>query len=324
MKPQTTSPDSLKAATREHRGSGIRQRVLADVKLPSNWQSFLRVNENKQEFFEFLSKQLLSTCKKHVVVTIGKSAANNFSHDMSSIMPCCQEEADTRLMLHCKDAVSCGHKTVSIRTVDSDVVAIAVEVFEQIQPDELWMAFGTGKKYRFIPIHELVVSLGSLKALSLPFFHAFTGCDTTSSFSSRGKKSAWDAWTSYPAVTEAFTQLMQNPDQTDRFFGTLQRFVVVMYDRSSSATEVSEIYLCEEALWSHKDMVLMFQPYIFIAYASAASPAQLVNVPTEVHAQSCSLEVNLHSQADSVTRASIFAKSVHLLICCKCNVSGLA
>ena len=109
---------------------------------------------------------------------------------MSLIKPCSQEEADTRLLLHCKDEVVCGHKIVSIRTVDSHVVAIAVGVFEQILADELWIAFGTGKKYRFIPIHELVASLGSMKALSLPFFHAFTGCDTTSSFSSRGKKSA--------------------------------------------------------------------------------------------------------------------------------------
>ena len=38
--------------------------------------------------------------------------------------------------------------------------------------------------------------------------------------------------------------------------------------------------------------------------------AQLVNAPTQVHVQSCSLEFHLHSQADSLTQASILTRSV--------------
>ena len=36
-------PDSLKKATREQRGTGIRRRVAASSHVPGNWQSFLRV-----------------------------------------------------------------------------------------------------------------------------------------------------------------------------------------------------------------------------------------------------------------------------------------
>ena len=46
---------------------------------------------------------------------------------------------------------------------------------------ELWIAFGTGKHFRYIPCHELAGQLGE-NALVLPIFHALTGCDTVSFF----------------------------------------------------------------------------------------------------------------------------------------------
>ena len=51
-------PNSLKANTREKRGTGIRRRVEAASNVPSNWQSFLRVNENKAELFHMLAEEV--------------------------------------------------------------------------------------------------------------------------------------------------------------------------------------------------------------------------------------------------------------------------
>ena len=48
-------PNSLKSSTRTKRGTGTRKRVLPDSKIPANWQSFLRLEENKQELFKFLA-----------------------------------------------------------------------------------------------------------------------------------------------------------------------------------------------------------------------------------------------------------------------------
>ena len=47
-----------------------------------------------------------------------------------------------------------------------------------------WIAFGAGKhfRYRYIAAHELAAALGENKAKTLAVFHAFAGCDTTSSF----------------------------------------------------------------------------------------------------------------------------------------------
>ena len=44
----------------------------------------------------------------------------------------------------------------------------------------------------------------------LPFFHALTGCDTTSSFKGKAKKSAWQTWKSFQAATPIFEELSQS------------------------------------------------------------------------------------------------------------------
>jgi hypothetical protein len=54
----------------------------------------------------------------------------------------------------------------------------------------LWTTFGKGKDLRWIPIHDIVRSLGP-RSKALPFFHAFRGCDTVSAFVGKGKKTAW-------------------------------------------------------------------------------------------------------------------------------------
>ena len=51
---------------------------------------------------------------------------------------------------------------------------------------------GTGKHFRYVPVHEIARSLGPDKSQTLPIFHDYTGCDTVSSFHTKSKKSAWD------------------------------------------------------------------------------------------------------------------------------------
>lgn len=88
-----------------------------------------------------------------------------------------------------------GHSRVSIhvRTVDTNVVVLAVASAQRLDPDELWIAFGVGKNFRFFAAHEIAKTL----VIALPMFHAFTGCDTVSFFGGKGKKTAWDTWKAY-------------------------------------------------------------------------------------------------------------------------------
>ena len=54
--------------------------------------------------------------------------------DLSSLAPCSHEEADTRLFLHVADAARKGCKKICVLTVDTDVVVIAIAMFQDDQP----------------------------------------------------------------------------------------------------------------------------------------------------------------------------------------------
>ena len=103
------------------------------------------------------------------------------------------------MLLHASHASQHGHQKILIRTVDTDVVVLAVYIAQRLPTDnQLWLAFGTGKKFRYLAAHEMTAALGPQKALALPMFHALTGCDTVSSFAGHGKKAAWAVWAVLP------------------------------------------------------------------------------------------------------------------------------
>jgi len=125
-----------------------------------------------------------------------------FQHPMQN---CNHEEADTGVVVHILHALMQGRKTIQVRTVDTDVVVILAGTFHDLIASQLladiWVAFGMGKNFRFYHINAICASLGELQSRALPVFHAFSGCDTTSAFNGKGKKSAWQAWQVYLDVT---------------------------------------------------------------------------------------------------------------------------
>ena len=177
---------------------------------------------------------IYATDGRNVLTTMTSGVLTNLS-------PCLHEEADTRLLLHAADAVKAGHRKLCVHTVDTDVVVIAIAMFNQINADELWLAFGTGLNFRYIPIHEVVNGMDPRNCAVLPVFHAFTGCDTVSSFGGRGKKTAWKIWQVFPEVTEAFEHLLLMENGiSDSVTSVLERYVVLLYDRTSDQSSVNE------------------------------------------------------------------------------------
>ena len=232
-------PASLKASTRQKRGKGIRKRVAPSTVIPKNWKDFLRVDQNKTELFSFLSHKTVRLPLaegKEMYATDGNGVlCSPAESDLAHLAPCSQEEADTRLLLLAADAVQKGCKKVTIRTVDTDVVVLAVASFSKIAPDELWVAFGVGSSFRYIAVHEMVTTMNPIQCLTLPVFHALTGCDTVSAFAGRGKKTAWATWKSFPEVTDA--SLCMPSEVSEESMLLLERFVVLMYDRTSESND---------------------------------------------------------------------------------------
>ena len=177
-----------------------------------------------------------------VYATNGKIfSEHKIDADVTELSPCSHEEADTRLLLHARDAVQKGYRRLCIRTVDTDVVILAIAMFSQINPDELWLAFGIKLHFRYMPIHEIVRGLDPVMCKTLPVFHAFTGCDTVSAFGGQGKKTAWSVWKVFPDVTEVFEDLMLMEDNiSDLSLSLLERFVMLLYDQTSDLLTVND------------------------------------------------------------------------------------
>ena len=130
-----------------------------------------------------------------------------------------------------------------IKTVDSDVVIMAIRNFQHlIHLDELWIEFGAGKSLRFIPVHQIATTLGPDKSEALIFLHAFSGCDTTSTLSGKGKKMFYETWSSTDEITNLFKKLpaIVTPDDiTIDEFQLIEHFVVKLYSKTCNTTEVN-------------------------------------------------------------------------------------
>ena len=123
--------DSLKSTTRQKRGKGVRRRVSAATSLPKKWKDFLREDDNKTELFKFLSQQAVHLPTSEGKVIYATDGVNVLSTlvdtDLQNLAPCSHEEADTRLLLHARDAALKGYRKLIVRTVDTDVVVLAID-----------------------------------------------------------------------------------------------------------------------------------------------------------------------------------------------------
>ena len=159
---------------------------------------------------------------------------------MSSLMST-QEEADTRLLFHAAHSINHGFNKVMIHATDTDVVVIAVAISSIFQNCEIWVAFGHGNKLRYIPCHLIASELGKDASCGLLFFHAVSGCDTVSAFRGVGKKTAWAIWRSMPHLDQVFARLSRTPNQiSSEDLDQLQRFVVLLYKRTSHLSKVND------------------------------------------------------------------------------------
>ena len=90
--------------------------------------------------------------------------------------------------------------TLLIRTVDTDVVVLAVFVSHTLGSKcEIWLAFET-VNICYLSAHKITNTLGPEKTQALPISHALTGCDTVSSFV--GKNTAQNTWNVLPELTD--------------------------------------------------------------------------------------------------------------------------
>ena len=148
--------NKLKLLTQRRRGSGPRTRVgNGNTQIPKHqWNSgFLKNENNKKELFQFISTKISRTdvAGKLCLSTHLDVVLSNWPCDVTKLQPCNHSEADTRTVLHLAHAADQGHRKAFVRTVDSDIVVLAVGFFARIGLAELWVGYGSGKTYRDVP-----------------------------------------------------------------------------------------------------------------------------------------------------------------------------
>ena len=140
--------NSLKFQTRQNRGQGTRIAVRETTPIPKDFQKFVRNDKNKNELFQMLVDYMVTIEGLKVVCTKMTDVVSNTVEYLSGMKPCNHEEADTRLLLHVIDACNNQWKKITIVTVDTDIVVIALYHYFSLDVDELWIELGAGKNKR--------------------------------------------------------------------------------------------------------------------------------------------------------------------------------
>ena len=152
-------------------------------KVPTQWKMYLSVGENKERLLSFLASTwatyhpekfdgvVLYVTDKEACVKLQPS--NKSQVDSCSIQELSSnhEEADTRIILHCKHA-SQESTSVVIRTPDTDVVTLLTGLHDQIEAD-IFVETGVGNKRRILDVKAMATNIPNHRALI--GFHALTG-----------------------------------------------------------------------------------------------------------------------------------------------------
>ena len=236
---------SLKQGTRAGRGQGSQYLFEGDsTEIPFNMaDSFLKHDYNKNKLYEYLGTKLLEIHQGDKILVATYQNTSLISHltcleldQPVSVRPCESEEADQRIVRHALNLVYNGYKNILVRTIDTDVLVLLISHISQVQLNdaeiyEIYAYLINSDKY--YNIKAIIQELGSDICRAFPFFYAFTGCDTVSSFFGRGKCKAYDIWVQSSKkdyLTNTFIQLGEKPAEvTPDQIDILESYVLELY-----------------------------------------------------------------------------------------------
>ena len=162
-----------------------------------------------------------------MIATRDDEVSSSAPCDIARLMNCTHEEADTR-------TYGAEHEMnkILLRTADTDVVVLGATYR---------FVFGTGTTFRYIDATYMSQALGKAKCSGLPAFHALTGCDATQLFAGTEKRTAWTAWNAYDDARSAMCTMSRMPttESVMNVLPTIERLIVIMYDRVSSESSVN-------------------------------------------------------------------------------------
>ena len=208
---------------------------------PSDFRTnFLKNNSNKNALNSYLAKKFIDFHQdnaKTFTVTLGNTILSNDTTQLADaeINKCDAEEADqklVRLMIQC---VRANYKLITIRTVDTDVLLLTMSNRHHAGNFGCYVQvmFVTGNTTKMYDINAIAMQLVEDVCKGIPFFHAFSGCDSVSSFFNVGKCKIWDRWDEFEdqeSLTKTFGELSSTPETiTSEQLQIIEKFVVFFY-----------------------------------------------------------------------------------------------
>ena len=129
------------------------------------------------------------------------------------------EEADQKIVRHTLHCIKQMYNVIVVQSIDTDVLVLLLAYVAGEATSSNRNAFHVFFKLvtsdpTWYDVVAIIKQLGIDICKALPFFYAFTGCDTVSSFSGKGKCTFFDAWMKSrekDQITETFTKLGNMP-----------------------------------------------------------------------------------------------------------------
>ena len=146
------------------------------------------------------------------------------------------------MILHCLHiSKNCSASdTIIIRSPDTDVFILLMKYAEDIKK-VLVMDTGVGDKRRLINVSSAAKAIGPELSNALPSLHAYTGCDSTSSFVRKGKVVPLRLLQQHPQYIPAFTSFGTSSTMRKQHIEDIEAFTCKMYEGKSGIRDIDKL-----------------------------------------------------------------------------------
>ena len=250
----TYQDGSIESEERDNRGSSAQIMIQSSKsKAPRNFGDFLKNGENKRRLIS-LMKEVIVTNRLRVLnmlrcTEMYISTENNCmkltlsSATEETQLSSNQEEADTKILLHCQHARErYPQKAVIVRSHSADIDILVIQLGKS-ECQQIYLDSGTGLYRKGIKLSDIEMSTERKRCLI--GFHAFTGNDYISSFLRKGKAACWKVLEKNDKFVSTFTALGSDWNLEQSVIEDLEEFVCLLYGRRQKEVNSVRNFLFE-------------------------------------------------------------------------------
>ena len=144
------------------------------------------------------------------------------------------------MLLHAAHATEAGYRAVVIPSEDTDVLFLSLALKGFI-PCPMLFNCGQQNQTKYTDVSIVGRMLASELCRSLPGLHVFTGCNSVSFLSGKGKVIALNLVKQSKSFETLFQEIGMDWDLTDERFAKLQQFTCKMYRSTTKTCDVNEL-----------------------------------------------------------------------------------